>query len=68
MSSTVHRNGVKCVVIHGNDTDIVIILVYYATTLMTRIELWVRKSPDSWYLYMNWQQYLVRMTASFSVC
>ena len=45
---SVQKLGVKRVVVHGNDTDIVVLLVYYASTLMSGIELWVRKSSDQW--------------------
>ena len=45
---SVQHLGAERVVIYGNDTDIIVMLTFYASTLLKNIELWVKKSVDHW--------------------
>ena len=46
---SVHNEGVDMVVIHGNDTDIVVICLYYAATILQNLpELWVRTAAETY--------------------
>ena len=46
---SVQNEDVERIIIHANDTDIVIICVYYASTLLRDLpELWVRTARDSY--------------------
>lgn len=45
---SVQHLGAERVVVYGNDTDIIVMLTYYASTLLKDVELWVKKSPDHW--------------------
>lgn len=50
---SVQNDSVDRVIIHGNDTDIIIMCVYYAATLLKQLpELWVRTAPET-YLPIN---------------
>lgn len=46
---SVQNEGVERVIIHANDTDVIITCVYYAATLLRDLpELWVRTARDSY--------------------
>ena len=48
---SVQNEDVKRIIIHANDTDIVVIRVYYASTLLrylSELSLWVRKARESY--------------------
>ena len=45
---SVQNLGAERVVVYGNDTDIIVMLTYYASTLLKDVELWVKKSSDHW--------------------
>ena len=45
---SVQNRGAERVVIYGNDTDILVMLTYYASTLLKGVELWMRKSANHW--------------------
>jgi len=46
---SVQNEGVDRVVIHGNDTDIIVICLYYATTILQNLpELWVRTAAETY--------------------
>ncbi|XP_014661995.1 PREDICTED: uncharacterized protein LOC106805038 [Priapulus caudatus] len=46
---SVQNEDVERVIIHGNDTDIIIICVYYATTILKDLpELWVRTATENY--------------------
>ena len=46
---SVQNEDVERIIIHANDTDIVVICVYYASTLLRDLpELWVRTARDSY--------------------
>ena len=46
---SIQKEGVKRIVIHANDTDIIVIVVYYAGTLLKDLaELWVGRGADTY--------------------
>lgn len=45
---SVQHLGAERVVVYGNDTDIIVMLTYYASSLLKDVELWVKKSADHW--------------------
>ena len=46
---SVQNEDVERVIIHGNDTDIIIICVYYANTILKDLpELWVRTTTETY--------------------
>ena len=46
---SVQNDGVDRVVIHGNDTDIIVICVYYAASILEDLpELWVRTAAETY--------------------
>lgn len=46
---SVHNEGVDRVVIHGNDTDIIVICLYYAASILEYLpELWVRTAAETY--------------------
>jgi len=46
---SVQNEGVDRVVIHGNDTDIIVICLYYAASILQYLpELWVRTAAETY--------------------
>ena len=50
---SVQHDGVKRMIVHANDTDVIVICIYYTCKLQDQLpEVWVRSGPDS-YLPMH---------------
>ena len=48
---SVQNEDVQRVIVHANDTDVIVMCIYYASTLLNDLEeLWVRTGPDNYYL------------------
>ena len=46
---SVKNKDVDRIIIHANDTDVIVMCVYYACTLLSNLsELWVRTAPDNY--------------------
>ena len=46
---SVQHDGVKRVIVHANDTDVIVICIYYACKMQDQLpEVWVRSGPDSY--------------------
>ena len=46
---SVQHDGVKQVIVHANDTDVIVICIYDACKMQNQLpEVWVRSGPDSY--------------------
>ena len=61
---SVQHDGVKRVIVHANDTDVIVICIYYVCKIQDQLpEVWVRSRPDS-YLPIH----LISQSLSETIC